>query len=318
MEGKLFRRLGIWTIVAVYILILVGGVVRATGSGMGCPDWPKCFGTWIPPTDVSQLPVNYKEIFGAKLKGEVEFNVVKTWTEYINRLVGASIGLLIFATFVVAFKEYWKKDKVIVWLSFLSFILVGFEGWLGAKVVSNELLPSMVTIHMLVSIIIVFLIQYTVVRSYSDIIDAGEFSHKSSINYILTILIVLTVGQILFGTQVRELVDEASFTLGESARSEWIASIGGKYYFHAGFSVLLLIINFILFRKIEQNTVQKGLVNVLSKSVTIVLAIEIIAGGVLGFLSLPAFIQPIHLTLSVIIVGLQFVLMLIINKKNLS
>ncbi len=41
---------------------------------MGCPDWPKCFGSWVPPTDISQLPSNHKEIYGEKLKGEIEFN----------------------------------------------------------------------------------------------------------------------------------------------------------------------------------------------------------------------------------------------------
>ena len=124
------------TLGAVYILILVGGVVRSTGSGMGCPDWPKCFGRWVPPTDVNELPADYKEIFAEhrvkknqrfarylaaigmestatgilndpSVRREADFNPVKTWIEYLNRLVGVIIGILIFAVFVASLK-FWK------------------------------------------------------------------------------------------------------------------------------------------------------------------------------------------------------------------
>src|SRR6218665_74423 len=185
----IFRKLGVWTIVAVYVLILVGGIVRATGSGMGCPDWPKCFGSWVPPTDISQLPLNYKEIFGAKLKGEVEFNAVKTWTEYVNRLVGVLIGFFVFATFVTSIRSFWKKDRTIVWLSFLAFVLVGFEGWLGSKVVSSELHPVMITLHMLLSVIIVFILLYAVARSYTRVIEVEDIKEAGSISFLPQLLL---------------------------------------------------------------------------------------------------------------------------------
>lgn len=315
MEGRLYRKFGIWTIIAVYLLILIGGIVRATGSGMGCPDWPKCFGSWVPPTDVSQLPTNYKEIFGAKLKGEVIFNPLKTWTEYINRLVGVSIGLLIFATFVVSFFEYRKKDKVITYLSFIAFLLVGFEGWLGAKVVSNELLPSMVTIHMLVSIVIVFVLLYALMRSYKAHLNTGKVKDVNQINFILTILILLTIGQVIFGTQVRELVDIASFKFGEEKRHEWIESIGGKYYFHAFFSILVLSVNLYLYSKINKSTLEKGLINQYSKTLLLFTILEILAGVILGIFAIPAIVQPAHLTISVILLGFQFILALMVNRK---
>ena len=63
---------------------------------MGCPDWPTCFGQWVPPTSESDLPRNYQEIYADLGYAETRFNVVKTWTEYVNRLIGVGIGLLIF------------------------------------------------------------------------------------------------------------------------------------------------------------------------------------------------------------------------------
>ena len=79
----------------VFLVILAGGVVRMTQSGMGCPDWPTCFGMWIPPTDVSQLPSDF-ESYLSKQDIDHSFNVYHTWIEYINRLLGAILGVFIF------------------------------------------------------------------------------------------------------------------------------------------------------------------------------------------------------------------------------
>ncbi len=114
---KINRRFGILTISSVFLLLLAGGVVRSTGSGMGCPDWPKCYNGWFPPTCVCELPSNYQQLYLEKRLKKAEkfsellmnlgfkkqaililndpklqipevFNTTKAWIEYINRLIG--------------------------------------------------------------------------------------------------------------------------------------------------------------------------------------------------------------------------------------
>lgn len=152
----IFRRLGILTVIAVYLLILVGGIVRSTGAGMGCPDWPKCFGQWIPPTKVSELPENYKDVYANQRKEknqklakylqilgfselskkmlhdnqmyvEADFNALKTWIEYLNRLLGVLIGFLIFLTLIFS-TTFFKQKPIVFGFSLLSFVLVGIQG----------------------------------------------------------------------------------------------------------------------------------------------------------------------------------------------
>lgn len=315
-HGKVFRKLGFWTIGAIYFLILVGGIVRATGSGMGCPDWPKCFGTWVPPTDISQLPSNYKEIYGEKLKGEVEFNVTKTWIEYVNRLVGVAIGFLVFGTFVSSFISFRKKDKTIVFLSLLATILVAFEGWLGSKVVSSELHPVMITLHMILSLIIVLILLYAVARSYNYVIKVEELVDKSSLSFLVSAAIFLTIGQVLLGTQVREVVDKVANAMGDVLRNEWTANLGGKFQMHAYFSILIVFINFLIFYKIKKSVVEKGLLSKFVNALLITIGIELLSGLSLAYLGFPRLMQPIHLTLGTLAIGIQFVIFLFINKER--
>lgn len=313
-NNRLFRRLALLTVVVVYLLILIGGIVRSTGSGMGCPDWPKCFGSWVPPTEVSQLPPNYQEIYGAKLKGEIEFNAFKTWTEYLNRLFGAFTGLMIFAT-LVASVSYIKKDRPVFTVSLLTFLLVGFQGWLGAKVVSNELAPWLVTLHMLLAIVIVFFLLYVVARTYVGNIQIEKIENKTLLNRWLFITIGLSLIQVLIGTQVREAMDVVIEKLGNERRTEWIENLGLSFYVHRSFSILIMILHIGLVYWLKKNTIAKGVLSQLTMALLIMVGVEIVSGVILAYLSVPALVQPIHLTLATLALGLQFVIGLLINAK---
>ncbi|KAA9353834.1 COX15/CtaA family protein [Larkinella humicola] len=313
----LFRRLALLTVITIYLLILAGGIVRSTGSGMGCPDWPRCFGRWIPPTEVSQLPLNYQEIYGAKLKGEVEFNPVKTWIEYVNRLLGAFAGLLVFALLLVSI-PYLKSDKRVFYWSFISFVLIGLNGWLGSRVVATELAPYLVTLHMLLAILVVFALLYVMAISYTGRVHVEPISKKKRvINQILLWAMVLSVVQVLIGTQVRESIDEVIQRIGYSERYRWMDSLDFRFYIHRSFSLVILVFHVAVIYQLRKHATTKGLLSQLITALMIMVVVEILTGIILAYFAVPAAAQPIHLTLAIIILGLQFIALLVLNANQL-
>ncbi len=309
-QNRLFRRLTLVTVVTVYLLIIAGGIVRSTGSGMGCPDWPKCFGRWVPPTEVSQLPTDYKAMYGAKLKGEVEFNAVKTWTEYVNRLLGVFTGLLIFATLVASIPYLRSGQPKLFYASLAAFILVGFQGWLGSKVVSTELHPVMVTLHMVVAIVIVFILLYILARIYSESLRSGKIQREENTKALVLGLVCLSFMQIVIGTQVREALDIVIAQMGYAARSQWIDELGTTFYIHRSFSIVVLLANAYLFQRVRKTASPFSPLYSLSRWTLVIVGLEVVIGIILAYLGVPAFAQPIHLTLAIVLAGIQFVMWL--------
>lgn len=311
---QLFRKFGLLTISAVIGLIFVGGFVRASGAGMGCPDWPKCFGMWIPPTSIDQLPANYQEIFGAKLKGEVEFNVVKTWIEYINRLLGVLVGFFIFLTLVFSYKAYYKSQRSIFFLSLAAFILVLFEGWLGAKVVSSELKPGMITVHMFGAIAILGVLVLAILKTYFIEGFISTLNNTQDIRFLIIISILLSVGQIVFGTQIREGIDLAQQSLGYENRHLWVNSVIGKVNFHAILGLIILLLQAFINFKIGSRFVGKPIFS-FANFTSFFIVLSILTGVVLRYFGFPAFAQPLHLTLGVIILTFQFVILFLTKPQ---
>ncbi len=309
----IFRKFGVVTIVSVYLLILAGGIVRSTGSGMGCPDWPKCFGMWVPPTDISQLPENYKEIFKVQGKEIADFDAFKTWVEYINRLLGALIGVFIFLTFLFSL-TYLKKDTLLTVLSFFLVILVGFQGWLGSLVVSSDLAPYMITAHMLVAIVIVCLLIYIVSRSYQGYVTDTNISNRRIMNSVLLLCLGLSVLQIVLGTQVREGIDHAAKLLGEASRSQWIEQSGLIFYVHRSFSLVVLGANIYFVYLLKKTGEESGLFH-WGNYIIGLFGLEILSGIVMAYFAIPPVMQPIHLLLANIVLGIQFYVWLRLNAS---
>lgn len=354
-----FRSFGILTVVAVYLLILVGGVVRSTGSGMGCPDWPKCFGSWVPPTEASQLPANYKEIYTAQRVAknqklartlqrmgfaqvagsifahptqyiETDFNPVKTWIEYVNRLLGALIGVFVFLTVVFAL-PYWRRDRAIFWLAFASFLLTGVQGYLGSLVVSTNLLPVMVTVHMALALVIVALLLYAVDRARwgmaqpqnSDLVATSKSDEippmrrpAAALQIWLWAALLLTFWQIVLGTQVREQVDIVSAAAGYAGRENWVSKLGSVFSVHRTVSAAVLLLNVYVGYELWQLARQR-LRNLVTATLTLI-GLEIVAGIVLASFALPATVQPVHLVLATVLFGAQFLTLLAVARARKS
>ncbi len=311
-----YRKIAVVTIGAVVFLILVGGIVRSTGAGMGCPDWPKCFGVWIPPTDVSQLPDNYQELYRDHGYGSTTFNVVKTWTEYINRLIGVVIGFLIIATYLYS-RPVRKYDSRIHWLSLGALVLVVFQGWLGGQVVDTNLMTWLISIHMLVAMaILVALIAAYVLACQDQIRSVKAEIGKEAVGIGVGVA-VLSLVQILLGIQVREAVDVVAKELGPGSRGDWIANLGGMYAIHRFFYYAVVAGIGAWFWTLRVAIRSHVLYRSLMVSLLGVVGAEVLLGLSMHHFAIPAVSQPLHLTLATVLFGIEIVLIsVLVIQKN--
>lgn len=311
-----FRRIGIATIVAVYLVILVGGIVRASGAGMGCPDWPTCFGTWVPPTNVSQLPADYQQIYADRGYANTQFNPVKTWTEYVNRLIGSSTGILIIFAVWYA-RGFLKYDKPVFYLSLAVLIIISFQGWLGAQVVASNLKPYMITLHMLLALAIVALLIYTIARSQKQFLMACDSNGLNKpFSTVLTVAMVLTLLQVGMGVQVREAVDVIANEHSYIDRQYWRDDFPIIFYVHRSFSAIILFTNAWLVWKVYQSEPRDPLIY---KTAIVLLALiisAILAGITMDRLGMPPVAQPIHLLMANLIFGAQFFMYICLHYAN--
>jgi heme a synthase len=297
-----YIRLARISVGAVLFLILVGGIVRSTGSGMGCPDWPKCFGRLVPPTKVEDIPRSFFEIhpqFESKT-----FNAAQTWTEYLNRLVGAVFGLLMLVTALLSV-AFFRKNRRITLLSFLALLLTGFEGWLGKLVVDKNLEGGMVTLHMLGALVIVaFLIvsNYLAAPQHPKALHAGG---SQKLVWLGLAVVLLTLGQILVGTQVRESVDVAAQQLGPRGRDGWLQP-SLFYSIHKTAWMLLAAGAAFWVRGVSAELGSNRSVRLTGIGIMASMGLEICFGLVLAMFDLPPVVQPLHMLFANLIFALAF------------
>jgi len=320
--GQWFVRINWITLILIFLVVIAGSFVRITGSGMGCPDWPTCFGRWVPPTEKSQIPDDYKEIYSEKRAKKTErfssildaigmeetafrirhdksilieqnFNAQKTWTEYVNRLFGFLAGNGVLLVFIWILIKY--RERKLILIGGINLVLLTFQAWFGSIVVATNLVPWTITVHMFLALVIIglqlYLIRLVSPSQQKNIVVSQKF-------YLLAFFIfIITLGQMFLGTQVREEID--FLTKAGIGREGWSENLGAIFFIHRSFSWLVLILitwMFWISRKKESLKIIRWSFYILG--------LELICGVILNYFDVPGLVQTAHLVLACVLFGI--------------
>jgi cytochrome c oxidase assembly protein subunit 15 len=330
-------------LICMFLIIIAGSFVRITGSGMGCPDWPKCFGYYIPPTEISTVsleegrsyekgqmviyhdtlwiaeqnfnysPEFWKTNFGSEAALKVypkhqyaEFNAFHTWTEYINRLLTGLLGLPILVMTFLALIYYKKSnDYWPVLYSVFAIVMILFEAWLGKMVVDKNLNTSTITLHMVGSLGILLSLLFLIRKTN----ETANYTIPLTLRKALSFFFLIHLVQLLLGTQVRESVD----LLLENGigRNFIVENLPVGFKIHRSFSILIVILTTMMFLQYNRLQIKPRKFLFLF----VVIGFEILFGVGLAYLGLPIVLQPLHLLFSIILFALSGMILLETKKK---
>lgn len=298
MSNKFFFRSALTSTILSYLLIFVGGLVRVSGSGLGCPDWPKCFGRWVPPINIEQIPDHIDS---------TAFNIVLAWIEYGNRTLGVIVGISILLMTIIALIHFRKNNKIL-FSSLLSLFLVISNGGLGAIVVSSILNPFIVSLHMILALFLVSVLSYTTIESYK-IIDTNKFTNmylSKKISTSLILLWIFIVIEILLGTGIRTNIELIAIDNPLFTKGELLSSLNSYKYLHSilGFSLLFLSIYLCYLFKDDFLGLSKQLVLFIFGMIMF----QIFLGELMIFFELPQLTRLFHTWGSSWLVGIIIIL----------
>lgn len=301
-----FQKASLITIALTFFLIFVGSFVRASGAGLGCPDWPKCFGMWIPPTTASELPAEFDQ---------TAFNPVHTWSEYVNRLVGVLVGFMITLTLIFSISHR-KTNPPVFYGSLAAFVLVLFQGWLGGQVVQGGLIDWMITAHMIVALLIVNVLVYAFFKSRrSQLKFHINQVQKNGLYSLAFVLLAFTLLQVVLGSQVREAIEGISNAYPALERSAWLNEVGRIDQVHRTASWLVLGCGIWLWYRARNFGVAVPVVK-LTMVINVLILVQIVVGVALAYLGLPPAFQIVHLLFASFLIAAQFLLILILNHSS--
>ncbi len=315
-----FQKFATAALVSVIVLIFVGAIVRVSGAGMGCPDWPRCWGRWIPPTkveqvDVTSLPFDKFER-AAKRHGRdlstvtpehvlESFNPVHVWTEYINRLTSLPVGFFSVATLVLALLHQRQRPWVRS-AATLSVLLVGVNAWMGKEVVSSDLKPGVLTVHMALAMFLLLPLSFIAWRGRERPWSIPlKDQARLRLRKIIGLLLVLIFVEGMLGTRIRELNTDFLRHHAGAGRAEWMVLLEstGSYLVHRSFSWVILGASILAWRLVRR----AGHAGRVANGVLLVIFAQMILGLIMAQVEIHPAVQVLHLGLSGILLALTTV-----------
>ena len=294
-----FQKLAVATTTATFLLIGLGGFVRAAGAGLGCPDWPKCFGRWIPPTEVSQLPADIDpELFNFRL----------AWIEYVNRLVGVAVGLLILATAWLAWRDH-RGDRPVLVPALAAVPLVAFQGWFGGQVVAYELDPRLVTVHLLGAVAIIAVLIAAAANSFPRPVR-GETADRTRQFRLVRAALVLVLLQICLGALVRGSIDLAVERFPDLERGALLAEAGWLDGAHRTLGLAVLACCAAVALASARASGRTPVWRRPGMAPLAIASVQFTAGAGLAWFSLPPALQVVHVLFASLLFGSLFLLAL--------
>ncbi len=294
-----FVRTALVTIGLTYALITVGAIVRVSGAGMGCPDWPRCFGLLVPPTSIDELPLPGTYAYPPGWSVE-SFDPLMTWIEFLNRLLGMLVGFAILATLISAIRAH-RRRRGVLWPVVGAFVGVLYAAWLGGRVVAHELAPWIVTAHLLSAIAVVSLLVIATVNAISAV--ATKTTTTDAVSRLAWGAAALALVQGALGTQVRGILEDTARHRPELARAAWIGEVGFIDLAHRGLALAVaaaVVAVFIVVRK--KRGEQRALARAATSAVVLV-GVQIAVGAALANAGLPKALQVFHLLAAALLLG---------------
>jgi cytochrome c oxidase assembly protein subunit 15 len=264
----------------------------------------------LPPTEKGQLPPDYLEKYAKGLPPEkVRFNPTKTWIEYANRLLGALTGVFIFIAAAVAWYTFGFNRTT--QFSVIATVLTGVQGYIGAKVVSTVLAPVIISVHMLLAQVIVFLLLAALWQTLGRNVVLAQ---GQAMRFWSAIMLTLFFSQLFLGVAVRQQVDYMTNTL-LLPKQYIVQNLTWQFYLHRSFSIVLVTLTCYLGIVFHKNESSRLIKNLWVAAILVTLA-EAVFGASLYYYSLPAALQALHLLFASLLLGILFSILLISSQNK--